>query len=103
MSLPIAAASLSAYSPAASMLDTPRGALDVIASRGSIAALNPQPLPPSGSPLGERFNTVALNPQPLPPGGTAASFAQRLGLWADDFCGTVPRKLPPPPVPGPVR
>jgi hypothetical protein len=99
MSMSIAAASLSAYGPAASVLDTSRGALDVIGSRLSIAALNPQPLPPGGSPL----DAVALNPQPLPPGGTAASFAQRLGLLADDFCGTVPRKLPLPPSPGPLR
>jgi hypothetical protein len=121
MSLPIAAASLQAYTAAASVLDTPRAALDVIGSRLSIASLNPQPLPPGGSPLGERFDAVALNPQPLPPGEAAHSarldhvalnpqplpprdalqFAERLGLFADDFCGTVPRKLPVPPVPGP--
>jgi hypothetical protein len=62
--------------------------------------LNPQPLPPKelfgGSLLG-RLDQVGLNPQPLPPkelfGGSLVS------QLLDDFCGTVPKRLPPPPPP----
>jgi len=46
---------------------------------------------------------VALNPQPLPPRDSVAresmSLSQRLGQYLDEFCGTVPRRLPPPPPP----
>lgn len=74
----------------------------IASHRLDAVALNPQPLPPRdllGSVLG-RFNAVALNPQPLPP-KEGGSPLQRLGLLAaDDWCGTVPHKLPPlPPVP----
>jgi len=66
-------------------------------------ALNPQPLPPRELALGSlrnRFDAVALNPQPLPP-REAMSLADRIGMLADEWCGTVPHRLPhlPPPPP----
>jgi len=49
------------------------------------------------------LDKVALNPQPLPPRDSVAresmSLSQRLGQYLDEFCGTVPRRLPPPPPP----
>jgi len=71
--------------------------------RLDIAALNPQPLPPHElglSTLLRRFDAVALNPQPLPP-RESLSLSSRIGMLLDDFCGTVPRRLPPPPPPPP--
>jgi len=63
-------------------------------------ALNPQPLPPREAllTLHSRFDAVALNPQPLPPRETL-SLAARIGIVADEFCGTAPRRLPSPPAP----
>jgi len=49
------------------------------------------------------LDLAALNPQPLPPRDSVAresmSLSQRLGQYLDEFCGTVPRRLPPPPPP----
>jgi hypothetical protein len=61
--------------------------------------------PPIPRGIGSLLDAVALNPQPLPPkevagglkgGGLASAFL-------DDWCGTVPKKIPhfPPPPPGP--
>jgi hypothetical protein len=64
-------------------------------------ALNPQPLPPHEGNLRSilrSLDAVALNPQPLPPRETL-SLAARIGVVADEFCGTVPRRLPSPPAP----
>lgn len=68
-------------------------------------ALNPQPLPPKAfgdllglAPIFHRFDAVALNPQPLPP-RSATLVASR--LLDDDWCGTVPKRLPVPPPPEP--
>jgi hypothetical protein len=66
-------------------------------------ALNPQPLPPREALLGSlmhNFDAVALNPQPLPP-REALSLVNRIGMMADEWCGTVPHRLPhlPPPPP----
>ena len=50
--------------------------------------------------LFDRLDQSALNPQPLPP---KASFGGSLvSQWIDDFCGTVPKRLPPPPPPTPL-
>lgn len=76
------------------------------ASRFEAVALNPQPLPPkaptlfeqfAAAPAARRFDAVALNPQPLPPRERAATISD------NDWCGTVPRRIPvpPPPLPGP--
>ena len=68
-------------------------------------ALNPQPLPPKSfsdrlglAPIFHRFDAVALNPQPLPP-RSATLVGSR--LLDDDWCGTVPKRLPVPPPPAP--
>ena len=48
------------------------------------------------------LDRIALNPQPLPPRDAAREalpLSQRLGQFLDEFCGTVPRRLPPPPPP----
>ncbi len=46
------------------------------------------------------FDRAALNPQPLPPKDAfGGSFVSQL---IDDFCGTVPKRLPPPPPPTPL-
>lgn len=67
--------------------------------RFDAAALNPQPLPPRESPLDSLLQRLdSLNPQPLPP-REGLSLSSRIGTLLDDFCGTVPRKLPPPPPP----
>jgi hypothetical protein len=43
------------------------------------------------------LDQVALNPQPLPP---KASFGGSLASEVlDDWCGTVPKRFPPPPTP----
>jgi hypothetical protein len=72
-------------------------------SRFEQVMLNPQPLPPGpdGATLHHsRFEQVMLNPQPLPPGPDGNVFHQvgRVAL-DDDWCGTGPRHLPPPPRP----
>ena len=78
--------------------------LGALTHRFDDVALNPQPLPPHEgglSSLLSRFDAVALNPQPLPP-REALSLADRIGIVADEFCGTVPHRLhrvPPPPPP----
>jgi len=47
--------------------------------------------------LFDRLGQAALNPQPLPPkDGLGKSL---VGQLLDDFCGTVPKRLPPPPPP----
>jgi hypothetical protein len=79
----------------------PRLGLGSLHNRFDAVALNPQPLPPREAPLRSvlrSVNAVALNPQPLPPRETL-SLAARIGTVADEFCGTVPRRLPSPPVP----
>ncbi len=43
-----------------------------------------------------RLDLVALNPQPLPPAEIGSGVLQHI----DDFCGTVPKRVPPP-LPGP--
>lgn len=47
-----------------------------------------------------RFEQVALNPQPLPPGPDGRVFNQAgRALLDGDWCGTVPKRFPPPPPP----
>jgi hypothetical protein len=74
--------------------------LGALHNRLDAVALNPQPLPPREAllTLHNRFDALALNPQPLPPRETL-SLAARIGIVADEFCGTVPRRLPSPPTP----
>lgn len=64
-------------------------------------SLLPAPLAALSQPKSSLLDRVALNPQPLPPRDVAAgqSLAQRLGMYFDEFCGTMPRRLPPPPPP----
>jgi hypothetical protein len=50
------------------------------------------------SALTSRLAAAALNPQPLPPREAGAAIQAGKALL-DDFCGTVPHKLPPPPPP----
>jgi hypothetical protein len=77
--------------------------IDPIGHPLDAVALNPQPLPPREALLGSlmhNFDAVALNPQPLPP-REALSLVNRIGMMADEWCGTVPHRLPhlPPPPP----
>jgi hypothetical protein len=66
--------------------------MSLISSIGALAA-------PSFS-LFDRLDRAALNPQPLPPKDAfGGSFVSQL---IDDFCGTVPKRLPPPPPPTPL-
>jgi hypothetical protein len=44
-------------------------------------------------------DTVALNPQPLPPKEGGGSALQGTSQFFDDWCGTVPKRFPPPPPP----
>ncbi len=95
----------------ASLLALSSRAPEQSATHPAIGASTTCDVPPCGTPtpgrppiphgLAALLDKVALNPQPLPPtssgGGKPAAF--------DDveWCGTVPRKLPPfpPPPPGP--
>jgi hypothetical protein len=45
-----------------------------------------------------RFEQLMLNPQPLPPAPNGSVF-QQVGRASldDDWCGTVPKRFPPPP------
>jgi hypothetical protein len=77
--------------------------IDPIGHPLDAVAINPQPLPPREALLGSlmhNFDAVALNPQPLPP-REALSLVNRIGMMADEWCGTVPHRLPhlPPPPP----
>jgi hypothetical protein len=61
----------------------------------SIGAAAHSTLPLLSSPLASRLEQVALNPQPLPP---KESFGESLASQVlDDWCGTVPKRFPPPP------
>ncbi len=53
--------------------------------------------------LRSRVDAVALNPQPLPPQETSGGASVGASAaFDDDWCGTVPRRIPiPPPPPGP--
>lgn len=45
-----------------------------------------------------RFEQVLLNPQPLPPRQEGGVFQQAgRATLDDDWCGTVPKRFPPPP------
>jgi hypothetical protein len=77
------------------------GMLSSVLRSVNAVALNPQPLPPREGGLRSirhSLDAVALNPQPLPPRETR-SLADRIGVVADEFCGTVPHRLPSPPMP----
>ena len=55
---------------------------------------------PLGHLVGSVLDKVALNPQPLPPHEGGALLSQS-AKFADEYCGTVPHKVPhwPPPPP----
>lgn len=59
---------------------------------------------PPGPPIphaGTLLEKLGLNPQPLPPKEAGGGLLQSLadGFNLDDWCGTVPKRFPPPPPP----
>ena len=68
--------------------------MSLISSIGAFA----QAQAPSLS-LFDRLDRASLNPQPLPPKSFGGSLVSQ---WIDEFCGTVPKRLPPPPPPTPL-
>lgn len=59
--------------------------------------------PPMAHGPASLLDKVALNPQPLPPRDSGLGGGRTAAYDVVDWCGTVPRRLPPfpPPPPGP--
>lgn len=64
----------------------------------------PDPNPDPFKAISGLLDKIGLNPQPLPPTQLAGSLLSGASKFADEFCGTVPHKLPgfppTPPLPG---